>query len=72
MIIKLDTDRDIKSQAIAAGFATVEHYVMTLLDRDAERVAIREAIEEMNAGQMRPFEEFDAELRRKYGFAPHK
>jgi hypothetical protein len=70
MIIELQTDRDIKSQATAAGFSSVEDYVMTLLDRDAERVAIREAIEDMNAGRMRPLEEFDAELRRDYGFAP--
>lgn len=72
MIIELDTDRDIKSQAVAAGFSTIEDYIMTLLDRDAERVAIQEAIDDMNAGRMRPFEEFDAEIRREYGFAPHE
>lgn len=72
MVIQLETDRDIKAQAIAAGFSTVEEYILTLLDRDAERVAIQEAIDDMNAGRMRPFEEFDAEMRRDYGFAPQE
>lgn len=70
MIIDLPTDRDIQSQAIAAGFTTVEDYVMTLLDRDAERAAIQEGIDAMNAGDMQSLEEFDAEIRREYGFAP--
>lgn len=70
MIIDLQTDRDIKSQALAAGFATVEDYLLTLLDRDAERVAIQEGIDAMNAGDMQPWEEVDAEIRQKFGFAP--
>lgn len=70
MQINLDTDRDIKSQAIAAGFATVEDYMMTLLDRDAERLAIQEGIEDMNAGRMQPWAEADAEIRKEVGFAP--
>jgi hypothetical protein len=70
MIIDLQTDRDIKSQAIAAGFATVEDYLLSLLDRDAERVAIQEGIDAMNAGDMQPWEEVKAEIRQKFGFAP--
>jgi len=70
MMINLDTDRDIKSQAIAAGFATIEDYMMTLLDRDAERLAIQEGINDMNAGRMQPWDEVDAEIRREFGFAP--
>jgi predicted transcriptional regulator len=70
MMIELPTDRDIKAQAIAAGFATVEDYVRTLLDRDAERVAIQEGIDDMNAGRMQPWEEVDAEIRREFGFPP--
>jgi predicted transcriptional regulator len=70
MVIELDTDRDIQSQAIAAGFATVEDYVLSLLDRDAERVAIQQGIDDMNAGRMQPFEEVDAEIRTEFGFPP--
>ncbi len=43
---------------------------VTPLDRDAERVAIQQGIDDMNAGRTRPFEEFDAELRREFDFAP--
>jgi hypothetical protein len=70
MMIELQTDRDLKAQAAAAGFSTVEDYLLSLIDRDAERVAIQEGIDAMRAGDMRPLEEFDAELRRKFGFAP--
>ena len=70
MIIELPNDRDIQSQAIAAGFASVADYVRTLLDRDAERVAIQEGIDDMSAGRMQPFQDVDAEIRQEFGFAP--
>jgi hypothetical protein len=72
MTIELPNDRDVRSQAIAAGFSTVEEYVVALIDRDAERVAIQEGIDAMRLGQGRPFEEFDAELRREFGFGPRR
>ena len=38
--------------------------------RDAETVAaIQRGIEQANAGQTRPFHEFDADIQQKYGFA---
>jgi len=70
MMIELPTDRDIQAQARAAGFATIEEYVRSLLDRDAERVAIQEGIDAMNAGEMRPWEEVDADIRQHFGFPP--
>lgn len=69
MQIELPNDRDFLALANAAGFARVEDYVVTLLDREAERRAIQEGIDDMNAGRMRPLAEFDAELRREFGFA---
>lgn len=36
MQITLPDDPDLETQAIAAGFATIEDYVRVLLDRDAE------------------------------------
>jgi hypothetical protein len=70
MKIELPNDRDFQTQAIAAGFSTIEDYLVTLFDRDAERVAIQQGIDDLKAGRVRPFEEFDAELRREFGFAP--
>ncbi|WP_437186718.1 hypothetical protein SH668x_000068 [Planctomicrobium sp. SH668] len=70
MMIELQTDRDVKSQAIAAGFATVEDYLMTLLDRDAERIAIQAGLDDIAAGRMHPWEEVNAEIRREFGFDP--
>lgn len=70
MIIELPDDRDIKSQAIAAGFSAVEDYVKALLDRDAERVAIQQGLDDMNARRMQPLAEVDTEIRGKFGFAP--
>ncbi|MGE0378527.1 MAG: hypothetical protein AB7I48_26935 [Planctomycetaceae bacterium] len=63
MQIEIPDDLKIREQAVAAGFASVEDYVTTLLDRDAERVAIRAGLDAMTAGRTRPFEEFDREFR---------
>ena len=72
MTVDLPNDRDYQAQAIAAGYSALEDYLVTLLDRDAERVAIQQGIDDMRAGRVRPFEEFDAELRREFdlGAAP--
>jgi len=48
----------VQSQAVAAGFATVELYIQNLLERDA-----------LEAGQHRPFEDFDREFHEKNGLA---
>lgn len=60
----------VRSQAVAAGFATVELYIQNLLERDADRLAIRKGIDALEAGKHRPFEEFDREFREKNGMAP--
>ena len=70
MEIELPDERKAQALANAAGFASVEDYVVQLLEREAERAAIHTGIDDMKAGRGRPFAEFDAELRRKYGFAP--
>lgn len=60
----------VQSQAVAAGFATVELYIQNLLERDADRLAIQKGIDALEAGQHRPFDEFDSEFRQKNGMAP--
>jgi hypothetical protein len=70
MQIELPDERQAQALANAAGFASVEDYLVRLLEREAERAAIREGIDDMKAGRMRPFAEVDAELRREFGFAP--
>lgn len=72
MQIEIPDSPDFQSQAISAGFASVEDYVLTLLNRDAERVAIQQGIDDMKAGRVQPFDEFDAELREEFGFAPRQ
>jgi predicted transcriptional regulator len=70
MRIELPDDVDYQALATAAGFASLEDYVIRLLHREAERRAIQEGINDANAGRMRPWAEVDAELRREFGFAP--
>lgn len=60
----------VQDQALAAGFASPELYIQSLLERDAERLAIQEGIEDFKAGRHRPFEEFDREFRQRNGLAP--
>ncbi len=72
MQIDIPDLNEFQAQAITAGYATVEDYVITLLTRDGERLAIQLGIDEMRAGQTRPFEEFDQELRREFRFGSRK
>ena len=57
-------------QAAAAGYASVEHYLQSLIERDAERLAIQEGLEAAREGRVRPFDEFDREFRERHGLPP--
>ena len=71
MTIDLPAQADgVREQAAAAGYASVEHYIQELLDRDAERLAILEGMAERRAGKGRPFEAFDQEFRARHGLPP--
>ncbi|MDZ4781630.1 MAG: type II toxin-antitoxin system ParD family antitoxin [Planctomycetia bacterium] len=51
-----------------ASEADVLRDALSALERaNAEITAIREGIEDMEAGRVRPFEEFDAEFRKQHG-----
>jgi len=63
-------EKNIRDQATAAGFATAELYIQSLLERDAERLAIQEGIDAFKAGRHRPFEEFDRVFRQRNGLPP--
>lgn len=70
MQINVPDAADVQSLAIAAGFANVDEYVFNLIERDKDRMAIREGLDAMRDGRMRPFEEFDAEFRKEHGIRP--
>lgn len=67
MQIEIPESGTIQHQATAAGFASVEHYVQDLLERDRERLAIQEGIDAANEGRVQDFDEFDREFRTKNG-----
>lgn len=67
--LQLD-DGSLLAQAIAAGYASVDQYVQSLVEQDAERLAIQQGVDAARGGRVRPFEEFDRELRAKHGLAP--
>ena len=70
MQINLPDTTDVQTQAIAAGFANVDEYVFSLIERDKERVAIQEGLDAMRQGRLRPLDEFDAEFRQQRGIRP--
>jgi hypothetical protein len=55
------------TQAAAAGFASAEQYLQSLIEQDADRLAILEGLESAQSGCVRPFEEFDREFRQRHG-----
>ena len=61
--MQIELPDEVQHQAVAAGFASVEDYVTTLLDRDAERVAIQQGLQAMESGKVRDFDEFDRDFR---------
>lgn len=67
MTIVLTLDEETKRQSIDAGFASVEEYLHNLLQRDKNRLAILRGIQDANAGNVRPFDQFDQEFRIKHG-----
>lgn len=64
MQIKLPEDTE--SQSLAAGFASVEQYVHSLVLRDRERLAIEEGISAMKEGRLQDFDEFDRDFRKTH------
>lgn len=67
MQITLPDSPRLRDQARAAGYLSVEQYVMDLLDRDADRVAIMQGLADLKAGRCRPAVEVEADLRQELG-----
>lgn len=67
MTIELQLDDDTKRQSVDAGFASVEEYLLNLLQRDKNRLAILKGIQDADSGNVRPFEDFDQEFQAKHG-----
>ena len=59
----------VKQQAVVAGFANVEEYLISLVHQDRDRQAIRQGLEELDAGLSRPLSEFEGEFRRRHSIA---
>jgi len=58
---------DTKQLSIAAGFASVDQFVHSLLLKERERLAIQAGIDAMDAGQVMDFADFDREFRENNG-----
>lgn len=61
---------DLPDLAAAAGYANVDQYVRSLIERDKDRLAIQAGLDAMRDGRTRPFDEFDAEFRKEHGLPP--
>jgi len=70
MQITLPDHARLSEQANAAGFLSVEQYVIDLLARDADRVAIMRGLADVKAGRSRPAGDVEADLRRELGLSP--
>jgi hypothetical protein len=67
MQIQIPSDQEsfVQSLAVSAGFASVEQYVMDLIERDAERAAIQVGLDQARRGEGRPLADFDANFRER-------
>ncbi len=69
MQIQIPSDQapSVRSLAVSAGITTIEQYVLDLIERDGERAAIQFALDHARRGDGRPFDDFDAEFRKRKG-----
>ncbi len=67
MAIDIRLNDDAKLQSIEAGYASTEDYLYSLLQRDRYRLACVKGLQDVQAGDTRPFDEFDTEFRKKHG-----
>lgn len=72
MAIEIHLDDNAKLQSIEAGYASVEDYLYSLLQRDHARLACMKGIQDVDSGNTRPFEEFDLAFRKKHGIELEK
>jgi hypothetical protein len=70
MQINSPDSADIQLQAQAAGFANVDEYVFSVIERDKDRAAIQEGLNAVREGRTRPFDQFDTEFRKEHGIRP--
>ena len=69
MQIEISNETAAQIAAAAAGFPNVEDFVNNLIKRESDLLAIKEGLADAEAGNIRPFEDFDQEFRSKNGFA---
>ncbi|TVP96619.1 MAG: hypothetical protein EA381_16965 [Planctomycetaceae bacterium] len=67
MAIEIQLHEDTKLQSVEAGYASVEAYLHSLLQRDQKRLACLKGIQDVESGNARPFDEFDHEFKQKHG-----
>ena len=58
------------TQLAATAGCSVEEYVNLLIKQASDLEAIREGLEDVQAGRVTPIEEFDTAFRKEMGFAP--
>jgi hypothetical protein len=66
LTMQITVPEDTETQSLAAGYASVEQYVHSLVLRDRERLAIEEGISAMNEGRVQDFDDFDRDFRQKH------
>ena len=64
--MQITLPEDTETQSLAAGYASVEQYVHSLVLRDRERIAIEERIAAMKDGRVQAFDDFDREFSLKH------
>lgn len=69
-VMQIHVPDDTKQLSVAAGFATVDQFVHSLLCKERERLAIQAGVDAMDAGQVTDFAEFDRQFRANNGLNP--
>ena len=65
--MQIELPEDAIKLSLAAGFASVDQFINSLLHKERERLAIQEGIDAMEKGEAEDLSEFDRRFRQKNG-----
>lgn len=61
--MQITVPNDAVHLSLQAGYADVEQFVLGLLDKERERLAIERGIQDLQSGRAVPLETFDRQFR---------
>lgn len=70
MQVEISNEDAVRRMAEASGMHSVQDYVNALIKQEADFIAVKEGLADIDAGRVTPLDDFDQEVRERMGFGP--